>query len=178
MKFITFFSKKAEYRSLSNFYECEVEIDGVKYPSGENAFQSQKFLTAAATCDDPARAEILRAHAKKLTDAFNPKQMSKYVTLKESELEAWRSRSVAVQTAICEYKYKTNETVARDLIASGDATLVHPGMRKKITALTCWEGRVVGDKVVGENLLGKIWMSIRDINNFKNSKNSTKDSKN
>jgi predicted NAD-dependent protein-ADP-ribosyltransferase YbiA (DUF1768 family) len=35
-------SFKGVFRFLSNFEEAEVELDGVKYPSVENAYQRQR----------------------------------------------------------------------------------------------------------------------------------------
>lgn len=160
MQFITFFSKKADFRSLSNFYECKVEIDDAVYPSGENAYQSQKFLTAANVCEDAERKKKLLEYAKLLATSFNPKSDSRLMTLTEAELRAWDATCVIVQTEICKSKLH-DPAVVRDLLASGDAVLVHP-TRKPVEKLTRWEGRVVNGRLVGENMLGQIWMRIRE----------------
>lgn len=43
------------YRWLSNFWPCEVELDGITYPTTEHAYQAAKFI------DTQTRKKIARA---------------------------------------------------------------------------------------------------------------------
>lgn len=45
---------RGEYRFLSNFWPCDIEIDGLTFPSAEHAYQAHKTLNAAL------RTEITR----------------------------------------------------------------------------------------------------------------------
>ena len=41
---INFFYRKEEYKSLSNFWECTIIINGIReYDSGEYCFHGEKF---------------------------------------------------------------------------------------------------------------------------------------
>jgi predicted NAD-dependent protein-ADP-ribosyltransferase YbiA (DUF1768 family) len=40
---VNFFSGKDASRSLSNFWECVVVLDGREYESGEHAFHGEKY---------------------------------------------------------------------------------------------------------------------------------------
>ena len=37
-------SFRGKYRFLSNFFECPIEFDGMKYQNAESAFQAMKTL--------------------------------------------------------------------------------------------------------------------------------------
>ncbi len=53
---ITFFDKKKEYRSLSNFWECEIVITDNNgetriYESGEHCFHGEKYIRLSKLTD-------------------------------------------------------------------------------------------------------------------------------
>lgn len=66
MAFVLFFSKAADpdARYLSNFQPARVELDGVVYPSVENAFQAAKYLRSDRPDLAPALARMAPAEAK------------------------------------------------------------------------------------------------------------------
>ena len=74
-----------------------------------------------------------------------------------------------MQKHICKYKYDNYEEVRDELVKSKDKVLIHPAMRcseEKVMS-RLWEGKafiVDGNiEVIGGNLLGRIWMNIRDL---------------
>jgi predicted NAD-dependent protein-ADP-ribosyltransferase YbiA (DUF1768 family) len=181
---ITFFSKKEEYQTLSNFWEAEVWIEDVnetrKYATGEHCFHGEKFIRLGELVTDAERAAMLTAHGrlfvrdavKPLATALDAKRRGGKgrlgFILTKDELDIWYEISTAVQLKICEYKMKHYQEVCDDLRMSGDKILVHPALRVREDDLErcIWEGRAtkVNGKIVilGQNRLGNIWMQCRD----------------
>lgn len=96
------------------------------------------------------------------------KKMGRKFILSKEELELWCSLSIEVQNEICKYKYENYEEVREELMKSKGKILVHPAMRcsEEKVKTRLWEGKgVVVDgkiQVIGRNMLGNLWMSIRD----------------
>jgi len=166
MDYIYFFSGKKAFRSLSNFWENDVVIDGRVYESGEHAFHGEKFFRLGLSGVD--RAKELMDYAEKFMkpSGYSPamakqKGGKKGLRLNDEELWRWSKMSPDVQKEICEYKLRYEE-VKEDLIASKGKLLIHPALRCRTPEKCIWEGRYVDGAVVGQNLLGKIWMEMRE----------------
>ena len=89
----------------------------------------------------------------------------KGMKLNEDEIGVWNRMGVVVQEKICRYKYDNYEVVKEVLESSRNKILVHPAMRcndEKVRS-RLWEGRVVDGVMLGGNMLGNIWMKIRDV---------------
>lgn len=136
-------SFKGNYAFLSNFYPCEVELDGITYPSVENAYQ------AAKTLGD--REGFVYA------TAAQSKQMGKLVELRED----WEDVKLEVMLRLLVQKFKF------DTLSSA-AT---PGFLLEMTKdRELIEGNHWGDTFwgvsfgSGQNVLGKMLMAIRKRN--------------
>jgi predicted NAD-dependent protein-ADP-ribosyltransferase YbiA (DUF1768 family) len=176
---MNFFFKKEEGRCLSNFWECVVRIeDGEEireYDSGESCFHGEKFVRIGKLCkDEKRRGELMEYGSRFLKgvcekDGGVVKKMGRKFILSKEELDLWYRLSVDVQIEICNYKYENYEEVREELVKSGRRVLIHPAMRcseEKVKS-RLWEGKgvVVDDgkiEVLGRNMLGKLWMEIRD----------------
>ena len=157
MDYIYFFSGKKAFRSLSNFWENDVVIDGRVYQSGEHAFHGEKFFRLGHT--DYA-AKFLKPSA--YTPAVAKRMGGKNgLRLNEEELARWSKISVEVQKDICQYKLRYAE-VWDDLLESKGKLLIHPALRCRTPEKCIWEGRYVDGVIVGKNLLGNIWMELRE----------------
>jgi len=174
---VNFFSKKNEYRSLSNFWETDVIIDNIRtYETGEHCFHGEKYKKLSELYkDDEPRKELLFEYSK------NFLKPSKYINatgakraggkngfaLNEYELTLWNKISIDVQRQICKWKYDNYKEVRGDLTKSNDKILIHPAMRCREEKMEerLWEGRAVliDNKIIvlGKNMLGKIWMELR-----------------
>ena len=98
--------------------------------------------------------------------------------LDEEERKLWSgSLGEKVQEEICQWKFDHCDKVKETLLATGDKTLVHRKGRtnaiefsknEKKQRDTFWEGLCVVEdgkvKVYGSNILGKVWMRIREKN--------------
>ena len=172
-----FFSGKAEFRSLSNFWECEVEVGGRVYESGEHAFHGEKYTRLGALCEQPTRQRALldygsafRGPSPYKTGAIAKRMGGKRgLLLSGVELRRWESLSMDVQSEICQWKLQHHAMVRADLLSSKGKILIHPALRCSEAKLASriWEGKgVVQDGrivVLGRNELGRMWMQLRDV---------------
>jgi predicted NAD-dependent protein-ADP-ribosyltransferase YbiA (DUF1768 family) len=173
---INFFSGKDAFRSLSNFWECVVVLDGREYESGEHAFHGEKYTRIGELTEDLARRRVLLEYGRtflrpsQYKTAAVAKRMGGKAGLELSgvELQMWGALSFDVQFAICQWKAGRYETVREDLRRSAGKILVHPAMRCSEAKLASriWEGRAVVQDgrvvVLGRNALGRMWMQMRD----------------
>ena len=130
-------SFKHEYSFLSNFYPSEVELDGVVYPTVENAYQ------AAKTCDEEARLNI-----QCLTPG-QAKRAGRKVNLRSD----WDNVKVQVMGDLVLKKF-VRPDLREALLATGNQELVEGNYWGDIF----W-GVYKGE---GSNYLGKILMGVRD----------------
>lgn len=127
-----------DYFFLSNFYECPVEYDGLKYLNNEAAFQAQK-------CPDPK--DRVKFTALNPTEA---KKLGRSVSLRKD----WEQIKIRIMTEIVEAKFAQNPDLMQKLLETGGAYLE--------------EGNDWGDRVwgtvngQGANNLGRILMQVRD----------------
>jgi len=172
---VNFFSGKKEYRSLSNFWENDVQIGSRVYESGEHCFHGEKYFRLGELCLDENRRTKLIEYGKRFLKPsmfMTPviaKRMGgkKGLCLTFEELDIWNTVSIEVQKDICAFKYKNYEEVRDDLMKSGDKILIHPAMRcsEEKLAHRIWEGKAVirngGVEVLGKNMLGNLWVEYR-----------------
>lgn len=182
---ITFFSKKREFISLSNFWEKDVIIDGSddlkkgirEYESGEHCFHGEKYIRLGRLSEDKKRKKELVFYGltfikpskyKTCADAKKKGGKSGLLLLPE-ELKLWDEISIEVQIDICTYKYNTYEEVREDLKNSGNKILIHPALRtseEKVKSCI-WEGKAIikdgAIHILGKNRLGSIWMDVRSL---------------
>lgn len=132
-------SFSGEYRFLSNFYPCSVELDGDVYTSVEHAYQ------AAKTFDIEERT-VLRTTGP----ANIVKKLGKRVTMRPD----WDTVKVCVMANLVWQKFTNNTDLQAKLLSTGNKELVEGNWWHD----TFW-GVCNG---VGENNLGKILMAVRN----------------
>lgn len=143
MKAITEF--RGPTRWLSNFHSIGIEYEGVVYPSVEHAYM------AAKTRVPQERAAVLAC-----ATPVEAKKLGYKLTLRLD----WEDVKVGIMTDLNMQKF-ANPELQDKLLATGDAQLI--------------EGNNWGDRLwgaewdeetsswIGENLLGKILMEVRDF---------------
>ena len=127
-----------EYAFLSNFYECEVEWEGITYPSTEHAFQAAKVINPAtrlviAAAETPGKA----------------KRMGRQVQLRGD----WEQVKDMIMYEIVLAKFQQNRELADKLLDTAPAALEEGNTWND----TYW-GVCNG---VGRNQLGKTLMTVR-----------------
>ena len=128
-----------EYHFLSNFYEADVEYDGIVYKNNEAAFQAQKVL-------DP---EIRKQFAE-----YNPskaKSLGRKVDLRPD----WEEVKLGLMYEIVKAKFEQNDDLRELLMQTGNKILVEGNN---------WNDVFWGMSIktgLGKNHLGKILMRVR-----------------
>lgn len=134
---ITSFS--GEWRWLSNFWPCKVELDGIIYPSSEHAFVAYK------TVNEQERITI-----SKIPTPGQAKKYGRTMTLRKD----WERVKLVVMARIIAAKFDQNPDLWGKLMATKGMFLI--------------EGNTWGDQFwgvcngEGHNHLGKIIMAYRD----------------
>ena len=132
-------SFKGIYHFLSNFYLCDIELNGKIYPSLEHAFQATK--THCLADRESIRNASTPAYAKRLG-------------LKVVLRADWEAVKLSIMKRLVSNKFALNKELADLLRQTGDAELI--------------EGNNWGDAFwgvcggVGRNHLGKILMEVRE----------------
>jgi ribA/ribD-fused uncharacterized protein len=122
---------------LSNYYPCQVDMDGCSYPSVEHAYQAAKTL-------DPRLRNRIR-------DTFDPDEAKHLGRKYQSRLD-WETVKLALMRQLVAAKF-ADPSLRLRLLETGDAVLV--------------EGNDWGDTYwgvcdgVGVNHLGRILMNTR-----------------
>jgi len=128
---------KGPHQWLSNFWPCEVTLDGVTYPSVEHAYQ------AAKTEDLTVRTLIRNAHT-----AGAAKRLGKRVEIRPD----WLEMRIQIMRDLVHQKFQHPE-LREKLLATGEEELIEGNW---------WGDTFWGNcKGVGENRLGWILMSER-----------------
>lgn len=135
---ITSFSEN--YRFLSNFYQVDVEYEGVIYPSSEHAY------VAAKTLDQLKRLEI-----SKIETPGKVKRFGRNLELRSD----WEEVKLEVMRTILLDKFKPDCQLFQWL----QETAPHELTEGNSWGDTFWGQCPIGN---GKNHLGKLLMSIRD----------------
>jgi hypothetical protein len=135
MKYASFREQKF---FLSNFYPCNVDYEGIMYPSSEHAYQAAKVI------DEKTRREV-----SQLIFPAAAKKVGKKLKLRPF----WEEIKIGIMTDIIRIKFTQNEDCKIRLLATGDEELVEHNTWRD----TFWG--VYFNK--GENHLGKILMKVR-----------------
>eukprot|EP00928_Gymnodinium_smaydae_P037251 TRINITY_DN25891_c0_g1_i1.p1 TRINITY_DN25891_c0_g1~~TRINITY_DN25891_c0_g1_i1.p1 ORF type:complete len:644 (-),score=40.25 TRINITY_DN25891_c0_g1_i1:408-2276(-) len=136
-------SFNGQYKWLSNFFWCDVELDGLIYPSVEHAFQAAKLVTNA----DRRSWGFLES-----TLSFGEaKRLGRRVQLRED----WKDIREAVMTTCLRSKFAHAHLRAK-LLATGQKELIdgHSGSPDLV-----WGYHFPSQ--AGENRLGKLLMALR-----------------
>lgn len=138
MKFI------GNYFFLSNFYLCSVKINGIIFPSSENAYHYFR------TNDKNAKESVI------VLEPRLAKKLSKTCKTKQN----WNEIKLGVMYYVCKEKFTQNIDLAEKLLETGNIKLIEHNNWGD----TFW-GVCNGE---GENHLGEILMKIREEFNILN----------
>jgi len=130
-----------EYEFLSNFYPATVKIAGVTFPSNEHAFQGLKS----------DRIDVVRQFSDPKMTPGEAKKLGQKIQLRKD----WDKVKVGLMYTINREKFSNHENLKRLLLATEHTELVE---------CNSWGDKVWGVSLSdgeGENLLGKILMTIR-----------------
>ncbi len=125
------------YQFLSNFYKCNVVVDGINYRSTEHYYQSMK-----------TSREDLRQMIRDAPSPYYAKVIGG--ALRENDIiKDWESKRVGVMMKGIRAKFTQNPELREKLLATGETILHEGNMDDKFWGM---EGR---------DMLGKLLMEIR-----------------
>jgi ribA/ribD-fused uncharacterized protein len=133
-----------DYRWLSNFHECPVFFEGMKFPSSENAYQAAKV------------DQDYRHHFQTCSPRESKNLWKTFPRIDISEKD-WFVRKYDVMSVIVFDKMYRNLHLRKQLLETGDKFLEE----RNHWGDTCWGFDV--KKKEGTNWLGRILMSTRDF---------------
>lgn len=135
-------SFSGKYDFLSNFYPCYVEWDNLLLSSSEHAYHYEKTLDA-----------VQRWNIANASTAGLAKRLGRAATLRPG----WDTMKDRVMAQVLVVKFWTPE-LRQKLLATGDAVLVEGNTWHDNHFGSC---RCVDCRDDGENILGKLLMSVR-----------------
>lgn len=131
---------KYPYRWLSNFQMCQIEYEGVIYPSTEHAYQAAKTLDIK-----------LRQAIAKLSTPGEAKKYANKIKLRDN----WDKIKEQVMYDVCKYKFTMHPDLKAKLLSTNEEELIEGNYWGD----TYWGECPLGN---GQNKLGKILMRIRN----------------
>lgn len=137
------FFYEQDFYVLSNFSSFEVNVNFKKFPTSEHAYHYRKF-----SITDPELAERIRK-APSAHEAFQIAQ-----TFKSMRRVDWDDVKANIMKEILIAKVQQHEYVRKKLLSTGDRELIEDSWRDDVWG---W-----GPDQKGQNLLGKMWMEIRE----------------
>ena len=129
------------YYPLSNFSAFQLVWKGRVWPTSEHAYQAEKFT-------DEAIIEALST-ARSVDEAYEVAQIHK-----EKRRTDWDEIKVEVMRSIFVAKINQHPKIKKMLLESGERMLI------KDSSLDAYWGW--GPQKDGLNMMGKLWMEIRD----------------
>jgi predicted NAD-dependent protein-ADP-ribosyltransferase YbiA (DUF1768 family) len=168
---INFTYRNKDEGCLSNMSDHPVKWGEKVFSMGEAAFHYAKYTLIAndPSTPDGRKKELLSHAVKFLDDKTGPEYKSmggkskNGLALTASELAIWSSCCDNVQREICKWKHDNYPAIRAALRKTTGTLLVH-SCRTADDKMhqEHWCGRYKEGVVLGGNVLGKIWMSIRD----------------
>jgi len=132
-----------EFYVFDNFTAFQVEYEGYLYPTSEHAYQAAMFKGIAEDIVEKIKK------AKSSHDAQKIAQENK-----SKRIENWNEIKKEIMKNILRCKIEQHPYVLKKLIASGDREIIEDSWRDSEWG---W-----GEDKKGKNLLGTIWMELRD----------------
>lgn len=143
---ILYSSKSVEYKFLSNFYICDIHIDGIRYNHVEGYYQSQKF------------AGVHKTAFKHISNIYAPSiarnAARKYIMDNKRQEEWEEGLGIAVMMKGMMAKFIGNSELQDKLLATGDSILIENAPWDDY-----WGSGKDGN---GKNMSGRILMEVRN----------------
>lgn len=150
------FFYEQEFYVLSNFSAFTLIWKGIRFDTSEAAYHFEKFETK----EDLYKLKEQILYAPSAHEAFKIAQKNKHLIRKD-----WDEVKVPIMKEILRAKVYQHEYVRKKLLETGDRELIEDSWRDDFWG---W-----GKNQDGKNILGKLWMEIRE--EIKINENKTND---
>lgn len=150
MKTIAFTKVRLPYGWMGNMAPFPVSYDDKTFRTTEALFQALRF-------DDTAIHEIIRAEKSAMAAKMQAKnRQDKMVIVPQSTADVDNMRMVL------RLKLSTHPALREELLATGDAVIVEDCTRRPHGSGLFWGAALIDNAWTGENVLGTLWMELRD----------------
>ena len=146
---------EGRYRFLSNFYPCEIEHQGIKYPSVENFYVAMKVNDQQLINGKYYTPGDFREMIALIKNPSEVKKIGSKVKLRSN----WNEKKLEAMNWAVRQKFKNNQELKEMLLNTLNQELVEENYWHDVYWGICTCGKC-GNK--GENHLGKILMEVRD----------------
>ena len=151
MNVISFTKTSLPYGWLGNMYACPVEYNGKTYKSTEALFQSLRF-------DDENIIEEIR----KATNGFSAKEVAKKYKHKYV-IEPLSEQDINNMKMCLQLKVLQNPKIKQQLIETHPLPIYEDVTKRGPKGSNLFWGAIYeNNKWIGENVLGRLWMDIRN----------------
>lgn len=138
-----------DFYCLSNFSAFQVEWKKKKFPTSEHVYQWEKFSHRAGENPWSDHYQYRILDARSAHEAFKIAETHKLLVRSD-----WPEIRVPTMREILRAKAEQHEYVMRKLLATGDRELIEDSWRDDFWG---W-----GPNRDGRNMLGKLWMELRE----------------
>ncbi len=132
-----------EFYVFDNFSSFQVEYKGHVFPTSEHAYQAMKFIKTNKDLFEKIKSAKSAHDAQKI--AYENKEFAD---------PEWDNIKKDVMKDILRHKVKQHPYVLKKLLQSGNREIIEDSWRDAVWG---W-----GPNRDGQNLLGKIWMEVRE----------------
>lgn len=132
-----------EFYVFDNFSSFQVEYNGILFPTLEHAYQAMQFIKTSREIFQKIKNSKSAHDAQKI--AYENK---------EKKGPEWEGKKKDIMKAILINKIDQHPYVLKKLIQTGERKIIEDSWRDPIWG---W-----GENKQGQNLLGQIWMKLRD----------------
>ena len=147
---ITFTKVKLPYGWLGNMGPYPVKYEGNRWRTTEALFQALRF-------DDEAIKEELRAITSPMGVKMRAKRhKAKMVVVPQSE------QDLANMEMVLRLKLEQHPELKQKLLDTGDETIIEDCGKRFRGSGKFWGAAFKDGQWLGENMLGKLWMKLRD----------------
>lgn len=143
------FFYEQDFYVLSNFSAFNLQWRGRTFPTSEHAYHYEKFVDNDDAWNSRGSIAEQVLHAPSAHEAFKLAEGAKHRRRKD-----WDDVKAGIMLDILHAKAAQHEYVRRKLLATGDRELIEDSWRDDYWG---W-----GPNRDGQNILGKLWMQVRD----------------
>lgn len=141
---------EGRFRFLSNFYPCEIEFQGITYPSNENYYVAMKINDMQLINGQMLTVNDARELVASIESPGKVKRFGRSIKVRKD----WDDVKLKVMEYGVRQKFTKHKNLSDLLISTGDEQLIEGNWWGDIFWGVC-DGK-------GENNLGKILMKVRD----------------
>lgn len=151
---ITFTKVSLPYGWLGNMSAFPIEYDGKTWRTSEALFQSLRF-------DDDLIKEIIRNEKSPMGAKMKSKKYKDQMVI-----EPMSDRDVENMKLCLRLKLEYHPQLREELNKTGNQIIVEDIGNRKGERHLFWGARIIDGKIVGKNILGNIWMELRNDSKY------------